>query len=172
MPTEASPQPSLQDVHGDCLNKLLTTVDAIKMDLNDEIRVAIGTVQVRDARATITQTNMAVVLTIMAVLYLPLTLVTGIFGMNVREISRVPGNLGAWWVAVVWAVIVLLTMGSGLLVWKVWKFWTARKARKQALDIETGHEGHEISESLGRRAKNWGCRLNQKAKKFVRRKEE
>lgn len=170
--TEATLQLSLETFLSNGLSELQTALDAVKADLNEEIRVAVGAVQVRDAQATKTQTNMTVVLTILAALYLPMTLVTGIFGMNVEEISRPAGNPKAWWVAVVWLVIVVLTIGCGLLVWKVWKAWTARKARNKESDIEGGPQNEEAIEDLGRRTDYWGRKLKQKAKMITRHKDE
>lgn len=76
------------------LAKLEAQLDAVKVYLNDEIQVAIGTVQVREAqlmreqvKVTARQTTWTVALTILAAVYLPMTLVTGIFGMNITKIS-------------------------------------------------------------------------------------
>lgn len=76
------------------LAELEKKLDAIKEDLNEELQVTIGTVQVHkaqlmreQARATARQTTWTVALTVLAAVYLPMTLVTGIFGMNITEIS-------------------------------------------------------------------------------------
>lgn len=172
MPTKSTERHNLSRILEDVLGGLQTSLDSCKKDLNEEIQVAIGAVQVNDAQVTKTQTNITVVLTILAAIYLPVTLVTGIFGMNIAEISRVVENPKAWWVAVVWAVIVVLSVGSGLLIWKFWKTWTARKSRKQELDIETGFESDEGSEYWVERAQSWGRSLKQKARMVGRRKEE
>jgi Mg2+ and Co2+ transporter CorA len=79
-------------------------LDAIKEDLNEEIQVAVGTVQVHDAQlmkeqATVTarRTAWTVALTVLAAVYLPMTLVTGIFGMNITEVSSEKTAPNAWW---------------------------------------------------------------------------
>ena len=99
--------------------------------LNDEIQIVIGSVQIQDAKAmkrqadwtmkltestvrqtevSIRQTGWTVALAILAALYLPMILVTGIYGMNIREIS---GDKGPnwWWVVVTWAVTMGITVG-------------------------------------------------------------
>lgn len=149
VPSEASPQPNLKEVICDWLSPLQATLSAIKAALNEELQVAVGAVQVKDAQVTQTQTNMTVVLTILAAIYLPMTLVTGIFGMNVAEINRIANSPKAWLVVVAWVVSIVVTVGSGLLVWKLWKLWTAKKARKQS-DIETGYESHDSGTSRWR----------------------
>jgi Mg2+ and Co2+ transporter CorA len=84
--------------------------------MNDEIQLVIGSVQLEDAKAmrqqadltmrltesTMQQTKIAmrqtkwtVALALLAALYLPMTLVTGIYGMNIKEISEDKGP--RWW---------------------------------------------------------------------------
>jgi Mg2+ and Co2+ transporter CorA len=53
-----------------------------------------------------TQARRATLLTILAVIYLPLTLVTGIFGMNLREIND---HAPPFWVC----ILGLLVIGGG-----------------------------------------------------------
>jgi hypothetical protein len=79
-------------------------LDAIKEDLNEEIQVTVSTVQVHDAQVmkeqaavTARQTTWTVALTVLAAVYLPMTLVTGIFGMNITEISSEKTARNAWW---------------------------------------------------------------------------
>lgn len=169
---DSKKQPHLWKTLDNALSELQKTLDDSKKSLNEELQVAIGAVQVYDAQVAKTQTNMTVVLTILAIFYLPMTLVTGIFGMNVREISQAAGDPKAWWVAVIWAVLVVLTAGSGLLVWKVWKAWTARKARNKERDIEGGYQLEKARKALRRSPKNWGRRLKQQVNIIRRRKNE
>lgn len=115
---------------------------AVIAALNDEIQVVIGSVQIQDAKATkqqadltlqlteftvrqteisVRQTRWTIVLAVLAALYLPMTLVTGIFGMNVKELSgdQVPNW---WWVVVTWAVTMSITVGRfgryALMEWR------------------------------------------------------
>ena len=100
--------------------------------LNDEIQIVIGSVQIQDAKAvkrqadltmqltesimrqtevSVRQTRWTVALALLAALYLPMTLVTGIFGMNIREVAGGEGPHW-WWVIVTWAVTMGITVGS------------------------------------------------------------
>lgn len=86
------------------LAELGKTLDTIKEDLNKELKVTIGAVQVREAqltrkqtRVTARQTTWTVALTVLAAVYLPMTLVTGIFGMNITEINSEATTPNAWW---------------------------------------------------------------------------
>jgi hypothetical protein len=104
---------------------------AITADLNDDIQIVIGSVQIQDAKAmkrqadltmqltettmrqtevSIRQTRWTVALAILAAFYLPMTLVTGIYGMNIKETS---GDKGPnwWWVVVTWAITMGITVG-------------------------------------------------------------
>jgi Mg2+ and Co2+ transporter CorA len=115
-------------VHKRSLQLLQQRLDAIKEDLNEEIQVAIGAVQVDDAqimkeqtKETIRQTRVTVALAVLAAIYLPLTLVTGIFGMNIAEISDENTVPHAWSVIVAWVAVVALTVG-GFLIWKILKY--------------------------------------------------
>lgn len=80
---------SLQGLHEE--------LGAIKEDSNEEIQLAIGSVQVHDAQIMKKQTTWTVVLNTLAAIYLPMTLVTGIFGMNITENSSESTAPGDWW---------------------------------------------------------------------------
>lgn len=72
----------------DILTGLEARVNAMTQTVNEEIQVVIGSVQVEDAKIMKRQTEVTVVLGVLAAIYLPLTLVTGIFGMNINEINE------------------------------------------------------------------------------------
>jgi hypothetical protein len=62
-------------------------LQALQRELNDEIHLVIGAVTVQDSDASKRQAERATLLTLVAAVYLPLTLVTSIFGMNIREVD-------------------------------------------------------------------------------------
>lgn len=106
---------------------------ALREVLNDEIQVTIGSVQVNDAQVVKRQTTSTVVLAVLAAIYLPLTLVTGIFGMNISEISLTEGAPNAWVAFGTWVVITVLTVAG------IWALYVAVKRfqdRKEILDLE------------------------------------
>ena len=114
--TEDSTEPQRSvdfvSLHTRSLQTLQQRLDDIKEDLNEEIQVAIGAVQVNDAqimkdqtKETIRQTKVTVALAVLAAIYLPLTLVTGIFGMNITEISDDKTAPHAWSVVVAWVCL-------------------------------------------------------------------
>lgn len=146
-----SREPALNDpkpiefttVHSNSLLALQVRLDAIREDLNEEIQVVIGAVQVRDAqemkkqtRETVRLANVTVALAILAAIYLPMTLVTGIFGMNVTEITRTDNAPRSWWVVVIWLVVVVLTVVGGSLIWR---------ANVKEPDVESGGTSHAVS---------------------------
>jgi Mg2+ and Co2+ transporter CorA len=164
------------------VTKLEDQLDVIKKDINEEIQVAIGAVQVQDAQfmkqqtqETFRQTRLTVVLAILAALYLPLTLVTGIFGMNIEEISSDQTATYAWQVGVAWLVIFAFTAtgGSAAYVW-----WEKRRTKKEQgkvkkkSDLEANHMSHEagvkrMHKTDGRsskRSRRWDQKAKQKTK--------
>lgn len=105
--------------------------------LNEEIQIAIGSVQVQDAKkmrrlteltvrlteSAINQARWTIVLTFLAAFYLPMTLITGISGMNIKEISEDNEKNGPskWWVVFTWAVAFFCTasciIGYAIVSW-------------------------------------------------------
>lgn len=146
-------------------NDLDTRLRAIIAALNDDIQIVIGSVQVQDAKAMkrqaeltmkLTQTTMrqtqvslrqtwwTVALAIVAAFYLPMTLVTGIYGMNIKEIS---GDKGPswWWVVVTWAVTMGITVGSvGHYALEEWRWYREAKAavNQESTDGISGAQHH------------------------------
>lgn len=128
----------------DTFSELDARLRAIIAALNDDIQIVIGSVQVQDAKAmkrqadltiqltettmrqtevSVRQTRWTVALAILAAFYLPMTLVTGIYGMNIKEIS---GDKGPswWWVVVTWAVTMGITVGSvGHYALEEWRWY-------------------------------------------------
>lgn len=116
----------------DTFSELDVRLRAIIASLNDDIQIVIGSVQIQDAKAMKRQADLTLQLTesrmrqtevsarqsrwtvapaVLAALYLPMTLVTGIFGMNIKEVTGGEGP-NWWWVVVVWAVTMGVTVGS------------------------------------------------------------
>jgi len=94
----------------------------VSKTLNDEIQLLIGSVTVRDAETAMKQAERATMLTLLAAVYLPLQLVTGIFGMNIREIND---GVPAWR-----ACVVALGVAMGLTVGAFAGAWWWRKRRE------------------------------------------
>lgn len=158
--------------HLESLQSLQERLDAIKEDLNEEIQLAIGSVQVHDAQTMKKQTTWTVVLTVIAAIYLPMTLVTGIFGMNITEISAEARAPNAWWAFGAWAVVFAVTL-AGILLYVVVRKWKARDKRKRKADLEansmgnvhTGRARKRAGGGSGKGVKRWARNLRQKTKK-------
>lgn len=176
-PATADP-PNLAKLLEDDMDALQERLDAIKEDLNEEIQVAIGTVQVHDAQIMREQTKVTVVLAVLAAVYLPMTLVTGIFGMNITEISSEATAPSAWSVVVAWVVTLGLTaIGIGTYI-------VVKRRRVQTKsDVEAGAGGMSDNtrskaramgsdKGLGKGGRKWGRKVKQKAKKAWSRKKE
>lgn len=159
-------------IHMESLQELQERLDAIKEDLNEEIQLAIGSVQVHDAQTMKKQTTWTVVLTVLAAIYLPMTLVTGIFGMNITEISPEATAPDAWWAFGAWAVVFAVTLG-GILLYAVVRKYKARNKRKRKADLEANYMSNVSTGRVRRRAggksgkgvKTWARNLRWKTKK-------
>jgi Mg2+ and Co2+ transporter CorA len=164
------------------ITDLKNQLDAIKEDVNEEIQVAIGAVQVQDAQhmkqqtqETVRQTKLTVALAVLAAIYLPMTLVTGIFGMNIKEISSDKTATYAWQVGVAWLVIFAFTAVGGGAAYVWWEKWKAKKEKGKAKK-ESDLEANNMDDKSGvkRRGKTdgrsgkgirrWGQKAKQKAK--------
>ena len=64
------------------------------------------------------QAQRATLLTILAVIYLPLTLVTGIFGMNIRQIDSATTE---FWAALVGLAVIAGITVAGCYGYKHWR---------------------------------------------------
>jgi Mg2+ and Co2+ transporter CorA len=109
---------SLKDLEGR-ISKMTKTV-------NEKIQMVIGSVQVEDARVMKRQTEWTVVLAVLAAIYLPMSLVTSIFRMNITDLSAETSAPDRWTVVRTWGVIFGTTMGSILvyaLIRYVLRYW-------------------------------------------------
>lgn len=110
-------QPVVLDHHGDhmsqsephknALREIRASKEkltAIKQDINDTTTLVIGAISVMDAGDSRIQARRATALTALAAIYLPLSLATGVFGMNIWEINS---GSPRWWA--------VLALGFGLL---------------------------------------------------------
>jgi membrane protein implicated in regulation of membrane protease activity len=152
-------------------------LDAIKEDLNEEIQVTVGTVQVHDAQVmkeqaavTARQTTWTVALTVLAAVYLPMTLVTGIFGMNITEISSEATAPNAWW-----AVVGILTV-TGISLYVIVRKLRARKKEDDSeameeYELEVREAGPEQDKWQNEGTVKWG-RAKQMVKAIWSRKRE
>lgn len=78
-------------------------------------------INLRDSETMKSQARRATELTALAVIYLPLTLVTSIFGMNITEIN---GSVPKWWEC----VVVLFVIGAVTSApFGVWVYWRRRR---------------------------------------------
>jgi Mg2+ and Co2+ transporter CorA len=97
------------------LGELSERIKIMTRTVNEEIQMVIGSVQVEDARVMRRQTEWTVVLAVLAAIYLPMTLVTGIFGMNITEIGDDITAPDRWSVVKAWGIVFGATMGSVLV---------------------------------------------------------
>jgi Mg2+ and Co2+ transporter CorA len=84
-----------------------------------------------------------VVLAVLAAIYLPLTLVTGIFGMNINEINQ--GVPDRFWVVKVWSWVSSVTV-LPILIYAIvrWVIKRVRNGRKGSKDKSVDPEALKL----------------------------
>lgn len=178
------PKPADLSKLSDTFSELDARLRAIIAALNDDIQIVIGSVQIQDAKAmkrqadltmqltettmrqtevSVRQTRWTVALAILAALYLPMTLVTGIYGMNNREITGGEGPHW-WWVIVTWAVTMGITAGSiGRYALREWRWYhqgmqgpkvEVKQDPKEGMDGE--QDGHGTAKPTSDKADDMG----------------
>jgi Mg2+ and Co2+ transporter CorA len=114
------------------LTQIAEDIDKLDKELNDEIHLIIGAVTVQDSDANKQQTERATLLTLLAAIYLPLTLVTGIFGMNIREIDQ---SKTSWQASgEVLAVVAACTIVF-VLAYRQWRVWRRGQQEKERMGL-------------------------------------
>ena len=186
IPATGSRSPKAADINklSETFSELDARLRAMIAALNDDIQVVIGSVQIQDAKAmkrqadltmqltettmrqtevSIRQTRWTVALAILAAFYLPMTLVTGIYGMNIKEIS---GDKGPnwWWVVVTWAITMGITVGCvgryALVEWQWYRHGmqaTQAAAKGGPPDDTPRDRDNGMVESTSGEAEDTGC---------------
>lgn len=122
------------------LAQLEDRLGVIAKTVNEEIQLFIASVSVRDSEVMLADSKImredsqimkqqaarTTLLTTLAVIYLSLQLITGIFGMNIREITG--DGVPRWW-----ACLAALGAGGGLtfLVYLTVKWWQWRGSQRE-----------------------------------------
>ncbi|KAI6828395.1 hypothetical protein KC340_g17766 [Hortaea werneckii] len=117
----------------------------LRILIDETIQLVMGTITIKEAQNSRINSERATVLTFLACIYLPLTLVTGIFGMNIKEIN---GGAPSWWSCVIaLAVIAFGTLGLGFWLYptaavhtlKRWASWAASRFKATLRYIQRLH---------------------------------
>ena len=113
------------------LAQIMEDLKKLDRELNDEIHLVIGAVTVQDSDATKQQTERATLLTLIAAVYLPLTLVTGIFGMNIKDIDDGKPSWRAC--GEVLAVVAACTIVF-VFAYRYWRRWQRGRQERERLE--------------------------------------
>jgi hypothetical protein len=123
----------------DKLGQLEIMLGKIAKTINEEIQLFIGSVSSRDSEVMLAdsqimkqQASRTTLLTYLAVIYLPLQLITGIFGMNIKEITG-DASLRWWACFIALGACCLLTF----LVFLAVRWW---RKRRDSQHKERGNE--------------------------------
>ena len=82
--------------------------------LMQSFQLLMSSISVRESSLSAEQASRTTILTYLTVLYLPLTVATGVFEMNIKEINN--GTLQFWWVIVVMLALMLSTVKVNFLL--------------------------------------------------------
>jgi Mg2+ and Co2+ transporter CorA len=114
------------------LTRIVEDLEKLDKELNDETHLIIGAVTVQDSDANKEQTERATLLTLLAAVYLPLTLVTGIFGMNIKDIND--GNPSWRACGEVLAVVAVCTVVF-VVAYQSWRRWRKQQRKKERMQF-------------------------------------
>lgn len=140
----------------DRLSQLEDRLGVIAKTVNEEIQLFIGLVSAQDSEVMMADSKImredsqvmredsqimkqqaarTTLLTTLAVIYLPLQLITGIFGMNIKEITG--DGIPRWWAC-------LAALGAGgiltFLVYLAVKWWQWRRSQRKTQEAEKDKE--------------------------------
>lgn len=101
----------------------------LQIFLNDTFQLLMSSIAVRDSKASMEQAQRSQWLTQLASLYLPLSVLTGIFGMNLKEING--SSVPFWWSIVVLAILAACTALAYFALSTFGKWRRKRKAKRK-----------------------------------------
>lgn len=109
---------------GDVLGEILEEANTTEKVLMDTFQLLMSSISILDSQKSIEQNNRGQRLTQLAFIYIPLSFVTGVFGMNVREIN---GSQLSIWVCV---VLLVVTAACTVLIFGAYKQWDKFQTRR------------------------------------------
>ncbi|KAL8994119.1 MAG: hypothetical protein Q9169_005832 [Polycauliona sp. 2 TL-2023] len=114
------------------LRATLDEAEKLQTFLMDTFQLLMSSISVRDSKRSMQQAQQQSWLTQLASLYLPLSVLTGIFGMNLKEIngSYVP----FWWALAVLVILFVCTAGIYFLLKHL-------KRLQERREVDTGYRG-------------------------------
>lgn len=112
----------------DNLDEILSEVETTERFLMDTFQLLMSSINVLDSATSIQQAQSSQKLTQLAFIFIPLNLVTSIFGMNITEINDSP--VPAWVCVVVLFVAVACTLGL-LMVYDRWQVHRSRRVPQE-----------------------------------------
>lgn len=98
------------------LRQMLTECNELQQLLMETFQLLMSSLSVIDSQRSIEQARRSTLIAILAAVYVPLSFVTGIYGMNVKEINNSP--LSVWVVFVTLGVVFMATAFG----WAAWHF--------------------------------------------------
>jgi len=115
------------------LDRILVDEEKLSQFLMDSFQLLLSTLSTRDSQTSLEQATRGQRLTQLAFIYVPLSFVTGIYGMNLKEINGSPLSV---WVTFVSAVVVI---GCTLSVFWLLKSFEEHKAQTLMLPANREH---------------------------------
>ncbi|KAK5113880.1 hypothetical protein LTR85_010413 [Meristemomyces frigidus] len=114
--------------------RMLEQIEALEKLLMDSFQLLLSSVTVQDSQISLRQGRRATLITSLAFIYALITVVTGIFGMNIK---KAPYGFH-WWTplaalgATLLFTLLLVMALKGRSIRRRWNGWRAKKARKKA----------------------------------------
>ena len=122
---------SLSRIRIDNWERLIEEATKLEAFLMETFQLFMSSVSVQDSRLSIDQAERGSQLTFLALIYVPLSFVTGIFGMNIQQINGSGLNIWVCFVALVPVIFVTV------LVFLAVKLYGSRKGARKKLAYDT-----------------------------------
>ncbi|KAK0820602.1 hypothetical protein LTR75_001480 [Friedmanniomyces endolithicus] len=109
--------------------------------LMDTFQILMSSLNVRDSQISIEQARRGTLVAYLAFFYVPLAFVTGVFGMNIKEINGSPLSI---WVCVVTLAVTIAVTAAGFLVYRS-RLLVARTVKRGRTFLTAVHDSARVT---------------------------
>lgn len=99
-------------------DETLAQSETLEKLLMDTFQLLMSSITVLDSETSIQQARSGQKLALLATVYVPLSFVTGIFGMNIKEIN---GSVVPWWACVVTLLVIIACTAGIITAYSTWE---------------------------------------------------
>jgi hypothetical protein len=138
---------NIRDAMNDCI-RILAQAREDEAYMKDRLSVNVGTLSLIESRNSIDQSRSTGRVTFLAFIFLPLSLVTSFFGMNIQELTGNGSSVNAFFAAAV------CTTAFTIFLWALINFILRLVEAWKEYDREIVESGYELDDSTSSRIRN------------------